>query len=229
MRSQRCITTCIWCSIRHTVTPPAAMASISAIKPRVCSALMPADGSSRSSNRGRATSASAMARRFCCSCVRLRACRSARSASPTTASVSRAAASASRSSRASRPLRISASHSPAFVRCRYPTSTLSSAVASANNVVAWKVRARPRRAISCACNPVTSCPSNVMRPLVAGSARLIRLKKVVLPAPLGPMIPVIDPAATVKSTSSTARKPPKDLLSRCASSSITCSSQGSRA
>ena len=63
-----------------------------------------------------------------------------------------------------------------------------------------------------------------MRPLDAGSARLITLKNVVLPAPFGPMMPVIDPAATAKSTSSTARSPPNDLLSRCASSSIIAAS-----
>ena len=50
-----------------------------------------------------------------------------------------------------------------------------------------------------------------MRPLVTGSARLIRLKNVVLPAPLGPMMPVIDPASTAKSTSSTAHNPPNDF------------------
>ena len=46
IRWHNCITTCIWCSISRTVTPPAAIDSISAIRPRVCSALIPADGSS---------------------------------------------------------------------------------------------------------------------------------------------------------------------------------------
>ncbi len=46
---------------------------------------------------------------------------------------------------------------------------------------------------------------------MTGSARLIKLKNVVLPAPLGPMMPVIDPASTAKSTSSTAHNPPNDF------------------
>src|SRR6478672_11729583 len=41
---------------------------------------------------------------------------------------------------------------------------------------------------------------------------LIRLKRVVLPAPLGPAIPRISPSPTVNDTSATALSEPKDLV-----------------
>ena len=52
-------------------------------------------------------------------------------------------------------------------------------------------------------------PPRAIRPAVGRSAPAIRLNTVVLPAPLGPMSPVIVPGRTRKETSSTARWPPK--------------------
>ena len=43
-----------------------------------------------------------------------------------------------------------------------------------------------------------------------------QLNRVVLPAPFGPMSPVIDPSGTVNETPSTARWPPKALVSEWA-------------
>ena len=43
-----------------------------------------------------------------------------------------------------------------------------------------------------------SCPSNMMVPAVGGKKPLIRLKKVVLPAPFGPMMARSSPFATFK-------------------------------
>src|SRR5262245_18860584 len=48
-----------------------------------------------------------------------------------------------------------------------------------------------------------------------------RLKTVVLPAPFGPINAVSDPSATARSTPSTARTPPKDLVSPLTSRSAT--------
>src|SRR6478735_9832336 len=51
-----------------------------------------------------------------------------------------------------------------------------------------------------------------MLPLLGGIAPATRLKKVVLPAPLGPMIALILPCSTTVETSFTAARPPKRLV-----------------
>src|SRR6266446_5391867 len=50
-----------------------------------------------------------------------------------------------------------------------------------------------------------------MRPSLGRVSPLIRLKSVVLPAPLGPMIARRSPGPTVRLTPSTARRPPNSL------------------
>src|SRR5579863_997634 len=55
-----------------------------------------------------------------------------------------------------------------------------------------------------------------MRPLVGDKNRVRRLKKVVLPAPLGPMSAWIVPRFTARLTFLTAMKPAKDFVSRSA-------------
>ena len=54
-------------------------------------------------------------------------------------------------------------------------------------------------------------PLKMMRPALTGSAPETRLNSVVLPAPLGPMRPVMEPARTASEQWSTARRPPKSL------------------
>src|SRR5690606_33415559 len=56
-------------------------------------------------------------------------------------------------------------------------------------------------------------PASVRRPAVGRSVPAIRLNRVVLPAPFGPISPVTVPAPTANETSSTARTPPKRLTS----------------
>ena len=56
---------------------------------------------------------------------------------------------------------------------------------------------------------MTSWPSNTMRPDVGVKNPLIRLKKVVLPAPFGPMIARNSPGSTVIEISLTAIRLPK--------------------
>ena len=58
-----------------------------------------------------------------------------------------------------------------------------------------------------------SAPWNTMRPESGGMRPLIRLIRVVLPAPLEPMRASTSPSVTVKSTWSTAWVSPKDLVS----------------
>src|SRR5262245_15015985 len=78
-------------------------------------------------------------------------------------------------------------------------------------LVRWKERPMPRRQRSCGAMPVTS--RSLKRTLPASGCRwpVIRLKSVVLPAPLGPMMALIEPRGTLKLTPPTAWKPAKLL------------------
>src|SRR5437773_9102687 len=66
----------------------------------------------------------------------------------------------------------------------------------------------PSRAVACGGTPVMSAPLNQMRPEVGTVSPEIRRKKVVLPAPLGPMIDRSSPRRTLTSTSDTASRLP---------------------
>lgn len=57
-----------------------------------------------------------------------------------------------------------------------------------------------------------SLSSKYIFPDEGGRAPVIRLKKVVLPEPLGPMIAFIEPFSTSRLTSLTAIRPPKFLV-----------------
>src|SRR5690349_9850236 len=69
-----------------------------------------------------------------------------------------------------------------------------------------------------------SRPSRWTVPAVGGRWPVIRLNRVDLPAPLGPITAAICRLATERVTSETARNPPNDLL-RCATSSTARASQ----
>ena len=56
-----------------------------------------------------------------------------------------------------------------------------------------------------------SFPSKLIEPLSIGCVPTIELNNVVLPEPLGPIIPTIDPCATCKEISTLAFTPPKDF------------------
>src|SRR5690242_16920179 len=71
-----------------------------------------------------------------------------------------------------------------------------------------------------------STPSNTMRPLLAGSVPASTAMNVDLPAPFGPMRPVILPRGTSSDTPSTARIPSKWRFTSSAAS-IGCSGIGS--
>src|SRR5579863_183766 len=63
-------------------------------------------------------------------------------------------------------------------------------------------------------------PLKRMRPPLGAKSPATQLKKVDLPAPLGPIRPTISPASTVSVASDRARKPPKLRETRSASSSM---------
>ena len=79
---------------------------------------------------------------------------------------------------------------------------------SGKTSVIWKVRAMPRQTRRAGSSCVMSSSSNTMRPAVGVRKPLIRLKNVVLPAPLGPITARSSPGSTVIETSSTATRLP---------------------
>src|SRR5215211_4196943 len=146
---------------------------------------------------------------------------SAFSAKPTSARTARAAP--------SKPLSPTALLRPSKPRARNSgsaTSTFSSAVNSSNSVMIWKERASPRAAILCGDKPVTSSPAMRTEPR-AGFTRPVRtLKKVVLPAPFGPMMPCNSPGSTANEmSSSTTRSPKRTWMSRASSIAIALTPQ----
>src|SRR5947207_1556222 len=101
-----------------------------------------------------------------------------------------------------------------------PTRTFSSTVMPRNACETWKLRAMPRRAIRWAGRLLMIRPWNRISPDEGGRLPLMRLTSVVFPEPLGPMTPSTSPRARWKSTSSSARTPPKDRLTDAPSSRI---------
>jgi hypothetical protein len=71
------------------------------------------------------------------------------------------------------------------------------------------VRAIPRATRRSAESAVTSRPSKWIVPVVGAKRPLTRLKKVVLPAPFGPMIARNSPGSIASDTSSIAARLPK--------------------
>src|SRR5690349_24196722 len=98
--------------------------------------------------------------------------------------------------------------------------TLSRIVMSSKVAGTWKVRPMPSRAWLSAGACVTSIPAKRMRPALGARSPATQLKKVDLPAPLGPMRPTISPSSTVRSASATAVKPAKRLVTFSALSSM---------
>src|SRR5688500_11436476 len=86
---------------------------------------------------------------------------------------------------------------------------LSRTVSRDSALVSWKVRTMPRRATLCAAIPPRSLPSKDQLPSLGLSKPVSRLKKVVLPAPLGPISAVMTPRCTSRCSTSTAVRPPK--------------------
>src|SRR5438093_4416554 len=101
-----------------------------------------------------------------------------------------------------------------------PTRTFSSTVMPRNACETWKLRAMPRRAIRWAGRLLMIRPWNRISPDEGGRLPLMRLISVVFPEPLGPITPSTSPRARWKSTSSSARTPPKDRLTDAPSSSM---------
>src|SRR5438874_4112031 len=78
-------------------------------------------------------------------------------------------------------------------------------------LVRWNERPSPMRQASCGCTPVMSRSSSSTCPLSGRRCPVIRLNRVDLPAPFGPITAAICRASTRNDTSDTATKPENDL------------------
>src|SRR5262245_18861950 len=78
-------------------------------------------------------------------------------------------------------------------------------------LVRWKERPMPNRQTSCGGMPVMSRPLSTTAPASGRRCPVIKLKNVVLPAPLGPMMAAICPGFTRRLTPATAWNPSKAL------------------
>jgi len=90
-----------------------------------------------------------------------------------------------------------------------PTMTFSRADISAKRRRFWNVLAIPCRVIWWGFRLLIFSPLNLISPLSGDARPVIQLKKVVLPAPLGPMRLMISPGNISSTTPSSAFRPPK--------------------
>ena len=86
---------------------------------------------------------------------------------------------------------------------------LSSTVSDEKICATWNEREIPSRVIAREGSPVMSRSSNAIRPLVGRKCPVIMLTKVVLPAPLAPMIPTVCCGGTSTEMSRAATRLPK--------------------
>ena len=91
--------------------------------------------------------------------------------------------------------------------------TFSRTVIAGKRRTFWKVRAIPSFRIWLGRSPTTSCPPKTIEPSSGVSIPVTRLKKVVFPAPLGPMTLTTSPSSTCSSKPLMARRPPNALFS----------------
>ena len=200
------------CSITTTASPRSRILKISSSACRVSCGFIPAVGSSSRISLGSVASARAISSRRWSPYGRLRARWSVVWPSPTKSSSScdrsRTAFSSRRnfgprmieveragawSGSSGRP-----SRSPARSCCRTAGCSGTSGPC------------RPAR--PCAASAAAPAPSSTTRPLVGRYRPVRQLKNVVLPAPLGPISPMISPRWTVKFTESTAVRPPNRMV-----------------
>src|SRR5690606_20896538 len=187
----------IWCSTTTKVMPDSSRsARIRSSRASISASLSAAMTSSSSSTLGAVQSARASSTRACSGNDNSPAGLAAMADKPT-----RARLSAARRRACGTPWR----RMP-------PTSTLSSTVISGNSATFWKVLVMPQAAMRFGRQPVMSCPASMMRPAWGLYRPTSRLKRVVLPAPLGPIRPRMSPWATRNDTASTAFRPPKRRL-----------------
>src|SRR3954471_12881534 len=196
-RSEIFCTACITCSIPATAAIPSERSRFtSSIVSSTSAGVSPAITSSRRMMRGRSAIARATSSRLRPARVSERASLRANLARPVSSRISCARCSASR--------RVRSLASAA-------TATFSSVVSAGNGRTIWKVRPMPSCAVWLGRRPRIDFPSKRISPVLGASAPVITLKRVVFPAPFGPMTLTILSRGTSNETWSRARRPSKDL------------------
>ena len=166
---------------------------------------MPAVGSSSSSRRGLVASARPISSSFWSPCARFAALTCALGVRSSRSMISSASSAAPGGGKR-----------PSMLQdCRRCDPTAASRhcrkVRLGNSDATWKARPTPRRTISRLDRPTRSMPPNRTWPASGRMWPEIRLKNVVLPAPLGPMTAVSEPSGKSSETSRMATTPPKDF------------------
>src|SRR6516165_945693 len=77
----------------------------------------------------------------------------------------------------------------------------------------------PSAVTSWGASPASDCPRKPIVPLLSECTPVTRLNSVVFPAPFGPITATSWPGRTANETSLTARRPPKNLVTRSMASS----------
>ena len=191
--SEMCRTACMSCSTKMTVMPASRSAWMWPSSVWTSAGFTPAIGSSSMMISGSVMSARAISSSLRWPPDRLPAKSDALASSLKRARISRARSAFSRSWRAHSG-RTSAPSMPSPRWPRAARSMLSRTVRRASAFVSWKVRTTPWRATWAALRFARGMePLRSQRPVSARSKPVSRLKKVVFPAPLGPMRAVMAP------------------------------------
>src|SRR3712207_518172 len=90
-----------------------------------------------------------------------------------------------------------------------PSSMFCSTVSRDSALVSWNVRTTPSRATWCGASLPSGRPSKDHEPVLGWSKPVSRLNSVALPAPLGPIRPVMPLRCTSRWSTDTAVRPPK--------------------
>src|SRR5574337_831271 len=208
------------CSMIKNVMPSACSSCSLSMMVASSVGFTPAPGSSSRISFGSATSTRASSSSFCWPPERFFANSPARLSSPTNWSTSRARARTARSwmrtrARANQLFQNLSPDCPAGA-----SITFSSTVMPANGRGIWKVRTSPASKIRCGGCPPIGRPRNEIVPEVGRCTPAMVLNSVVLPAPFGPIRPVMVCADSVNDTPSTACKPPNSLTKSRTSSIV---------
>ncbi len=188
-RSASLSSACMVCSMMTTVTPAARTRRITAIIVSTPSAESPASGSSRRTRRGRGREAPRQLHQP--QLERGEAAGHVPRPGPARPTCARAASAAARA----RP-------DGGASRTNAPTMTFSCTVRWGNVRTTWNVRPTPRRQSALGLRPGDGLRrGSGPRPASGTRKPLSTLNSVVLPAPLGPMMPRISPLAHSKLTS----------------------------
>src|SRR3972149_2398673 len=209
IHSHRFITTSMSCSTRKNVSPLSRSPSITARIFFARVGFTPASGSSRRTIFGSAIIARASSRSFFCPPERFFAYSSRSCRRPTHSSTDSALAITPSSCLRMRRGRRTRSRSRSPAMGGAATMRFSRTVRFRSSRGIWNVFTSPRRTMRWGGRPSTRCPSKTTSPASGAYSPATTLNSVDLPAPFGPIRPVIVLGLTASVQPSTARMPPK--------------------